>query len=263
MKNMPWLEAIRKVLDENTGPMKYTDIAQKILDSQYRSDVGATPAATVAANLSVSLKDQDSPFWRVGKGMYSLRPVASTSTHQTQPQTTEVDDEQREMGFINAFGMFWARDNVNWRLTTPKLLGVQQSGSRPVNFAAQAGVYVLYDDSRPIYVGRVEENRMGRRLREHTRDRLDGRWNRFSWFGVRRVTAEGELGLAPEQGMQTSDLIATMEALLIEGLEPPQNRRQGDGFSAVEFVQELDPDLQKNQMLRTIEQMMTNASPNS
>jgi len=28
-----------------------------------------------------------------------------------------------------------------------------------------------------------------------------------------------------------------MEALLIEGLEPPKNRQQGDGYNAVEFIQ--------------------------
>jgi hypothetical protein len=37
-----------------------------------------------------------------------------------------------------------------------------------------------------------------------------------------------------------------MEALLIEGLEPPQNRRQGDGFSALEFIQVTDPEVEKS-----------------
>ena len=36
-----------------------------------------------------------------------------------------------------------------------------------------------------------------------------------------------------------------MEALLIEGLEPPQNRRQGNGFNAVEFLQRTDPELSR------------------
>ncbi len=41
----------------------------------------------------------------------------------------------------------------------------------------------------------------------------------------------------PAAGSAVHGLIATLEALLIEGLEPPQNRRQGDGFNAVEFIQ--------------------------
>jgi hypothetical protein len=34
-----------------------------------------------------------------------------------------------------------------------------------------------------------------------------------------------------------------MEALLIEGLEPPQNRRRGDDFRAVEYLQAEDREL--------------------
>lgn len=32
-------------------------------------------------------------------------------------------------------------------------------------------------------------------------------------------------------------LVATLEALLIEVLEPPQNRRRGDDFNAIEYIQ--------------------------
>ena len=86
---------------------------------------------------------------------------------------------------------------------------------------------------------------MGQRLFEHTRDRLTGRWNRFSWFGVRGVQGVG-------------GLIATMEALLIEGLEPPQNRRQGDGFNAVEFIQETDPEVVRERDRRVLAQLSQN-----
>jgi hypothetical protein len=34
-----------------------------------------------------------------------------------------------------------------------------------------------------------------------------------------------------------------MEAVLIEGLEPRQNRKRGDDFQAVEFLQAEDPQL--------------------
>ncbi len=47
-------------------------------------------------------------------------------------------------------------------------------------------------------------------------------------------------------------LIATMEALLIESVEPAQNRRRGDDFRAVEFLQAVDPDIERNQILQTI-----------
>jgi hypothetical protein len=46
-----------------------------------------------------------------------------------------------------------------------------------------------------------------------------------------------------------------MEALLIEGLEPPQNRKRGDDFSAVEFLQVEDPEIQRSQTLQLIDEL--------
>ena len=61
---------------------------------------------------------------------------------QRVEESDEAEEAAREMGLINAFGMFWDRDRVQWKSTMPRLLGVQQSGSEPVNFTEQAGVYV-------------------------------------------------------------------------------------------------------------------------
>lgn len=108
-------------------------------------------------------------------------------------------------------------------------------------------------------MGRVTKERMGARLWEHTRDRLSGRWDRFSWFGVRPVQEDGSLGTAPS-GIDIDMLIATLEALMIEGLEPPQNRRQGDRFNALEFIQLIDPDLERRRLLS---QVTTALSSNS
>jgi hypothetical protein len=40
-------------------------------------------------------------------------------------------------------------------------------------------------------------------------------------------------------------VIETLEALLIESLEPPLNRRRGDNFAAVEYLQGIDPEVQR------------------
>jgi hypothetical protein len=50
-------------------------------------------------------------------------------------------------------------------------------------------------------------------------------------------------------------LIVTMEALLIEGLEPPQNRKRGDDFRAVEFLQVEDSQIQKDQMIDLMDEL--------
>lgn len=104
----------------------------------------------------------------------------------------------------------------------------------------------------------MTEPRMGQRLFEHRRDRPSGRWNRFSWFGVRGVRADGELTPIPTIEIGLTSLIATMEALLIEGLEPPQNRRQGEGFNAVQFIQEPDPEVMRERDRRVLAQLSQN-----
>jgi hypothetical protein len=52
-------------------------------------------------------------------------------------------------------------------------------------------------------------------------------------------------------------VIATMEAVLIEALEPRQNRRRGDEFQAVEFLQFEDPRLEIQRKTAVVEEFMT------
>src|SRR5439155_10147535 len=115
-------------------------------------------------------------------------------------------------GIIKAFGMFWRRDKVDWAIK-PTLRGQQQEGADSVNFADQIGVYLLHDGREVVYVGRTAEKRLGTRLSEHTRDRLNGRWDRFSWFGLLEVTEEGKLAERQSNTIGSEDLIVTLEAL--------------------------------------------------
>jgi len=76
------------------------------------------------------------------------------------------------------------------------------------------------------------------------------------------VTEEGDL---KEVSLATglAAMISTLEALLIESLEPPQNRQRGDGFSAVEYIQDVDPELREREIqntLRALEQQMRNGT---
>ena len=50
-------------------------------------------------------------------------------------------------------------------------------------------------------------------------------------------------------------LIVTMEALLIEGLEPHQNGQRGDDFRAVEYLQVEDPSIEKNKIFALIDEL--------
>ncbi len=69
-----------------------------------------------------------------------------------------------------------------------------------------------------------------------------------------KVTAHGsafmlcllKADLRQKSGLSRRNLlIATMETLLIESVEPAQNRRRGDDFKAVEFLQADDPEIKE------------------
>ncbi len=50
-------------------------------------------------------------------------------------------------------------------------------------------------------------------------------------------------------------VIITMEAVLIEGLEPRQNRKKGDEFIAVEFLQVEDPKLETQRKIAIMQEL--------
>ena len=79
-------------------------------------------------------------------------------------------------------------------------------------------------------------------LYEHTMDRLATRWDRFSWFGVLPVSENGVLGRMPDN-FNSTNLLPALEAILIEALEPRQNRKTGDDLSSVEYIQRPDPEI--------------------
>lgn len=246
--------------------MHYSEISDQVLAKGYYKTEGATPAATVNAQITWSIKyDGDkSPFVKVGRGTYALRngslfpTVEIPSVPAKKPADAPLPaDAEPDESIIRCLGMYWQRDLVVWR-NDPRIFGKQQALSQPVDFSGQRGIYILYDDHTVVYVGRSVDRPLGRRLFEHTVDRLGSRWNRFSWFGLLDVTDEGKL-VEVQLKPALSTLIATFEALLIEALEPPQNRKRGDDFSVMEYLQDVDPELKERELqntLRAIEQKL-------
>ncbi|GAB2936969.1 HTH domain-containing protein [Aquaspirillum soli] len=269
--SMSWREAIKRVLREEGRAMHYSEISEKVLSNGYYNTDGATPDRTVNTLITTSINNDgdNSPFVRVGRGTYALRMLGvtpTTPTNPTPPRTVPISspaapaqsiEQEQDESIIKCLGMYWQRDLVAWR-SDPKVFGKQQALSKPVDFGGQRGIYILYDHHTVVYVGRSVDRPLGRRLYEHTIDRLGSRWNRFSWFGLLDVTDEGKLIEAPLR-ISTPSLIGTLEALLIEALEPPQNRKRGDDFSVVEYLQDIDPELNERELqntLRTIEQKL-------
>jgi hypothetical protein len=221
----------------------------------HYTSVGATPAATVNAQISSSIKhDGASPYVRVAKGTFAM--VKSTTKappkkEKLTPTEYESDESEEQYEIVSSFGMFWRRNAIHW-IGNPKLLGMQQLGATPVDFCKQLGIYLLYDGREVIYIGRSTDRPLGRRLYEHTHDRMAARWDRFSWFGLLPVSEAGQLGEIPAT-YAAATIIPALEAILIEALEPRQNRKRGDDLSAVEYIQHEDPEIQKRKVKASIE----------
>lgn len=251
---------ILSVLREASEPLHYSQIAQTVVDKGLREKVGATPANTVAAQLG-SMTDLVS---RVDRGTYFLTtrlpelekngPVNEPLAEVPESSQTETDNDVPN-GIINSFGMYWRRDEVAWDTTTPMLLGTQISGGQEIDFSQQVGIYILYQGERTVYVGRAAKESLANRLRAHTRDRLTARWDRFSWFGLRPVNESGVLEDFDTNHINTDLIVETMEAILIEGLEPPQNRRRGDKIEDSEFIQITDPLIEKKRNEAILERL--------
>jgi hypothetical protein len=256
-KELTWREAIDKVLGASTTPMHYKTISEKIIADKLRITLGATPAATVNAQISASIKrDADnSPYIRVAKGTFALRKTgqfhAPAVKDKLTPAVEESDELEEQYDIVTSFGMFWRRDAIQWG-ATPKLLGMQQIGASPVDFNKQLGIYLLYDGREVIYIGRTTDRSLGRRLFEHTFDRMAVRWDRFSWFGLLPVSESGQLGALPAI-YEAAKMIPALEAILIEALEPRQNRKRGDDLSAVEYIQREDPEIQRKKVKASLE----------
>ena len=267
---MKWWDAIYKVLlDNNNDAMSYSDITDEIASKKYRVSLGAIPAATVASIIARDIRENGeySTFRRVNPGEYILRSpnqtISSPSTitsNVSQSDDAEDEAEVLENRAIAAFGMFWSRNDVRWK-NNPKLLGTQSS-AEPVDFCGQVGVYILYDHQRIVYIGRASERKggksIGQRLFEHTTDRLNSRWDRFSWFGVYPVDNNGKLIIRDEVKISCEDIAIAFEALLIEACEPPQNWRRGDDLQVVEYQQKLDPDIEQQRKKDVLKEALKN-----
>jgi hypothetical protein len=135
---------------------------------------------------------------------------------------------------VRSVGLFWREDAVYWGAgsNAGTLWGVpyHNTTAEPIDFRAQIGIYALYADYQLVYVGQagVGKQTLFSRLKQHRKNDLAERWNRFSWFGVLRVLESGKLSSktdALHPGL--SDVLNHIEAILIHAAEPPMNGQGG------------------------------------
>ncbi|MBO9639926.1 MAG: hypothetical protein J7576_17285, partial [Siphonobacter aquaeclarae] len=217
----------------------------------YRVSLGATPQDTVSAVVTtdISTNKENSIFVKVNRGYYVLRKFlderSQLLTDDTEEANVNLPNPEKPDKIINSFGIYWNRNQVHWK-TMPDLLGIQQTGAIPVNFRDQIGIYLLHDSRETIYVGQAIDQTLGQRLKNHTSDRLSGRWDRFSWFGFHPINDHGNLvSKVPLKEITVQQLGNILEAILIESIEPRQNRKQGNQFQGIEYLQQEAPEIQK------------------
>lgn len=179
----------------------------------------------------------------------------------------------REAGFIKFYGLYWKKSAVVWQ--DKKLLGQPQGwmgkgniaknfdrSTVQMNFWNQKGVYILYDDNlHPVYAGQAGLTRknaaggqcVGDRLWAHSRGVYRNGWSLFSWFGflsmqkINLKEADDSTRMEPswqfnaQSDSELNQLLASFEAILIEGFAPRFNARGGDLGKAVLVDQYEEP----------------------
>ena len=119
--------------------MHYSEISEQILAKGYYKTDGATPDATVNAQITSSIKHQgeNSPFLKVSRGTFTIRDVSAqpaaavpptvalplaTPTLLKEAQNATIEEDPDE-SVIRCLGMYW---RVCWAL------GGQADGQAPL-----------------------------------------------------------------------------------------------------------------------------------
>ncbi len=93
-----WKHAIKKVLSESDGPLRSAEISELILSRGYFETDGATPSATVGAQIYMSIKNdgENSPFIKVGKGLFGLRENKNHAKLEVEAGTKKKNKKQSQ-----------------------------------------------------------------------------------------------------------------------------------------------------------------------
>lgn len=177
--------------------------------------------------------------------------------------TSATERQTSSAGFIKFYGLYWKRTFLSHGLCGVPVGWIGKGKISPgfdrsnlkMDFSSQKGVYILYDSSlNPVYAGQAGISRsnatsrgqtIGNRLQEHSTGPYRNGWSLFSWFGflstdkISLKAASSDARMKPKwtyeqvaspkaDSDQLNDLLASFEAILIEGFAPRFNARGGD-----------------------------------
>lgn len=165
---------------------------------------------------------------------------------------------------IRNYGHLWERRFIHWGRGSIKghLLGYRSPSDKGADFRDQIGIYILFDKSYvPVYIGQAgsSDQRLFSRLKQHQKDHLWNRWEYFSWFGFRRVNADGRLSEydKPEKMFKANGavLLNEIEAALLVALEPKLNKQGPRWKDVEEFYQHVEEELEDRTVSEAIRQI--------
>lgn len=148
-------------------------------------------------------------------------------------------------GMITHYGLFWSERDVFWgrQGKSGQMLGREESQREQrgaptkteredskEDFREYVGLYCLYSDSQLLYIGESglgTQSNLFDRLKQHRKDMMAGRWDRFSWFG--RETCNGKTSI--------KSALKQLEAITIAIINPGFNKQSGAFANAKQVFQ--------------------------
>ena len=231
---MTWEKAVLKVLRDANEALHYQEIYRRIANEKLVKTRGKTPAKTVWSTCTKLVTKSQAR--RVEQGIYRINQDGAEAT-QEEKQGASEDAQQAEKFPSRSYGLLWSRDKVNWeggrkqnKRWNQGLLGQENEGDKPKDFSGEPGIYLLHQHGQVMYVGQTKEE-LYSRLSDHTKDILSDRWDEFSFFSL------GEVGQINHSDQPMSDtsvqkkvIVDLLEAVLIEVILPPLNRKSGNNL---------------------------------
>ena len=240
-----WEQAVLQILGGAAEPMYCGDIADEILRRGLKTTVGKTPNFTVAGVIS-RLRAGGMDIVKTQPGVFYLRreqaPLPDVPVAEADDEL-DVTDAPQNLA-VAAYGLHWERDKVDW--TSRRLLGydIDPAPDQAIDFANQQGVYLLHSWQSVVYVGKTSAKESGlfqRLHNHHNRQVWSGKWERFSWFGLRRVDEAGTMVDSTDSASKEV-VTALMEGVLIETLRPSFNNQRGNYMGTL-YRQVIDPNI--------------------
>lgn len=146
---------------------------------------------------------------------------------------------------IQCYGLFWRWEDVHTgggKRNKGALWGYRKGAKKKhVDFREQRGIYALYAGHDFVYAGQIDKRGLLTRLKEHCNDDLAERWDRFSFFGTRRVLDSNKIGkIKVSATAKTNVAINQLETFLIHVSAPALNNNRGKWSGATRYYQVRD-----------------------